>query len=148
MEHPLKNGFAPPLIWHTALFAIPELFCPVLIIENENVLPMSLNTTYFCVPAPILLGWLRSTRRELRLKACMPLHKPPPRLPGHDVAPSTSMMSAWACGASKNSAAKVTPPMIKVRNVLVIKLLLSASAEAQAINPRERRCIRRAKPYS
>src|SRR6266576_3837291 len=42
MEHPLKNGFAPPLIWHTALFAIPELFCPVLIIENENVLPMSL----------------------------------------------------------------------------------------------------------
>src|SRR6266849_4488963 len=67
IEHPLKNDVAPPLIWHWALLAIPVLFCPVLVSMKEKLLPMSLKTTYFCVPAPILLGWLRRTRRELRL---------------------------------------------------------------------------------
>jgi len=67
IEHPLKSDFAPPLIWHWALLAIPVLFCPVLWTEKEKLLPMSLKTTYFCVPAPMLFGAVRRTRSELRL---------------------------------------------------------------------------------
>jgi hypothetical protein len=67
IEHPLNSDAAPPLIWHWALLAIPVLFCPVLVSEKEKVLPILLNTTYFCVPAPILLGALSRTRRALRL---------------------------------------------------------------------------------
>src|ERR1041384_2826810 len=79
IEHPLKNDFAPPLIWHEALLAIPVPFCPLLRSVKEKLLPMSLNPTYFSVPAPILLGSLRMVRSWLNDKAGEPLHKPPSR---------------------------------------------------------------------
>src|SRR5690349_12969662 len=62
IEHALKNDVAPPLIWHAALLAIPVPFCPVLWSMKLKLLPMSLKTTYFYVPAPMLPGWLRMVR--------------------------------------------------------------------------------------
>ena len=68
IEHPLKSDVAPPLTWHEALLAIPVLFCPLLWSVNMKLLPISLNTTYFCVPAPMLPGWLRRGSNWLNKK--------------------------------------------------------------------------------
>ena len=117
MEHPV-NGPAP-LIWHDPLSATPVLFCPVLLSVKEKLLPISFVTIYFCFPLPILLGTLKSERSALNWNGTLPLHRPPPKLPGHEVAVSTSKMSAFAGGANIAVAKIAVAPTIMNLGLLI-----------------------------